>query len=300
MGRTITAFSFILLLSCYAYPQETQPTLLLESEPPENSLLWKVTGHNLDAPSYVFGTIHLICREELVIDDRITSALSATDQLVLELDLTDQSEMMQVQQLSVNNDGLNIASELDEEVVDKIDELIRPLSGIGMPQAGMMKPFVIQSMVMTAHLSELCEDGLTSYENYFIEKAAEHELPVEGLETAEFQIGLFDRIPLDQQLDQLETMVMDDRFVINQFDQLFRYYQDEKIREMYSLFQEDEIWMQYKNDLLDTRNRSWIPEMEKLMQQQPVFFAVGAGHLAGEQGVLRLLEEAGYEIKAVE
>ncbi len=299
MGRIITVFCFILLFACYAYPQETQPSLLIESEPPENSLLWKITGHNLETPSYVFGTIHLICREELVVDDRITSALSSTDQLVLELDLTDQSEMMQVQQLSMNEDGLNIASELDEEVVGKLDELIRPHTGIGMSQAGMMKPFVIQSMVMSARLSELCEEELTSYENYFLEKAAEYDLPVEGLETAEFQVGLLDRIPLEEQLDQLETMVMDDRFVADQFDQLFSYYQDEKIHEMYALFQEDEMWMQYKDDLLDTRNRSWIPEMEKLIQQQPVFFAVGAGHLAGEQGVLRLLEEAGYEIKAV-
>ncbi len=50
--------------------------------------------------------------------------------------------------------------------------------------------------------------------------------------------------------------------------------------------------------LLIDRNQAWVPEMEKIMAQ-PTFFAVGTGHLGGEQGLLQLLEEAGYTVDAV-
>ena len=39
--------------------------------------------------------------------------------------------------------------------------------------------------------------------------------------------------------------------------------------------------------------------MEKAMQAKPTFFAVGAGHLGGEKGVLNLLKKQGYTVKAV-
>lgn len=46
------------------------------------------------------------------------------------------------------------------------------------------------------------------------------------------------------------------------------------------------------------RNRAWVPKMEKLMDQT-TFFAVGAAHLSGEDGLLELLKEAGYKVTAL-
>ncbi len=50
--------------------------------------------------------------------------------------------------------------------------------------------------------------------------------------------------------------------------------------------------------LLIDRNRAWVPKMEEMMDQT-TFFAVGAAHLGGEEGLLNLLEEAGYTVTAV-
>jgi uncharacterized protein YbaP (TraB family) len=51
--------------------------------------------------------------------------------------------------------------------------------------------------------------------------------------------------------------------------------------------------------LLDRRNRNWIPVMESAMKNSSTFFAVGAGHLAGNQGVLELLRKQGYKVKGI-
>jgi uncharacterized protein YbaP (TraB family) len=51
--------------------------------------------------------------------------------------------------------------------------------------------------------------------------------------------------------------------------------------------------------MLDDRNEEWIDDMENLMKEEATFFAVGAGHLGGENGVISLLEKAGYKVEAV-
>ena len=55
----------------------------------------------------------------------------------------------------------------------------------------------------------------------------------------------------------------------------------------------------YEDVLLRNRNLNWIPVMSKLMATGPVFFAVGAGHLGGETGVIRLLRKQGYTLTPV-
>jgi len=52
--------------------------------------------------------------------------------------------------------------------------------------------------------------------------------------------------------------------------------------------------------LLFDRNARWIPQMESAMKESPTFFAVGAGHLAGDKGVINLLRQQGYTVKPVQ
>jgi uncharacterized protein YbaP (TraB family) len=56
---------------------------------------------------------------------------------------------------------------------------------------------------------------------------------------------------------------------------------------------------QYADLLLYRRNENWIPVMSRMMREKPTFFAVGAGHLGGDRGVVALLRKAGYKVEAV-
>ena len=55
----------------------------------------------------------------------------------------------------------------------------------------------------------------------------------------------------------------------------------------------------FENDLLVTRNQNWIPKIQQITKEKPTFFAVGAGHLGGKKGVIALLRDAGFTVKAV-
>ena len=54
-----------------------------------------------------------------------------------------------------------------------------------------------------------------------------------------------------------------------------------------------------KDVLLVNRNRNWIPVIEKVIKSTPTFFGVGAAHLAGDDGVIKLLRKQGYKVEAV-
>lgn len=51
--------------------------------------------------------------------------------------------------------------------------------------------------------------------------------------------------------------------------------------------------------MLDKRNSNWVNQIPELMKNKSTFIAVGAAHLAGEQGVINLLKKAGYKVKSV-
>jgi uncharacterized protein YbaP (TraB family) len=51
--------------------------------------------------------------------------------------------------------------------------------------------------------------------------------------------------------------------------------------------------------LLYNRNRNWVQKLKTIMSEKSVTIAVGAGHLAGEKGVIKLLRKEGYTVKPV-
>ena len=51
--------------------------------------------------------------------------------------------------------------------------------------------------------------------------------------------------------------------------------------------------------LVFERNANWVKAMPDIMRQAPTFFAVGAAHLCGDRGVLRMLEKEGYKVEGV-
>ena len=60
------------------------------------------------------------------------------------------------------------------------------------------------------------------------------------------------------------------------------------------------MFAQMQEALLDRRNRNWMPVIEQATQaHDDVVLAFGAAHLVGDQGVLQLLEDAGWTITQI-
>ncbi len=261
----------------------------------DNSLLWKISGNGLQEESYLFGTIHIICKSKFKMDDRIENAFKNTDKLALEINMADPDLMSEMQQLSMNPGMKNIQDEFSEEDAASIDDFLKDNYGVGLAQLGILKPFVLSSMIMVKKLP--CDEQ-SSYEIFFMERAKEQEKEIAGLETVAFQMGIFDQIPQKSLIDELAKMI-NEPDGMEEFDDMVAAYQNEDINALYTLITKNEMFSEYGDILLKERNENWIPVIETIIREESTFIAVGAGHLGSESGVIELLRKAGYTIEPV-
>jgi uncharacterized protein YbaP (TraB family) len=264
-------------------------------EKEEKSLLWKISGNGLKESSYLFGTIHMICKDQFYMDERIEKALASSKVLAMELNMADPNLMAEMQQLSVNPGFANIKGEFSAEQAAALDKFLTDSYGAGLDQLGVLKPMVLSSMVLIKMLP--CTEQ-SSYEMFFTEKAKSQEKPVKGLETVAFQMGIFDEIPKKLQIDELGKMVTDPEGM-EEFDKLVGAYLEQDIDKLFGLIAENEMFQDYGDLLLENRNKNWIPKIEEMVKTQSTFIAVGSGHLGSETGVIQLLRDAGYTVEAV-
>ncbi|WP_194774667.1 TraB/GumN family protein [Pararhodonellum marinum] len=260
-----------------------------------SSLLWKITGNGLESPSYLFGTIHVICKDQFIMDERITEALESSEKLAMELDMSDPNLVQEMQMVSFNPDMQNIQEEFEPEHREAVNKFLSESYGAGLDQMGVLKPFVLSSMILMKQLP--CADQ-SSYEMYFVEKAKNMEMPVVGLETIQFQVGIFDEIPQKLQIDELGKMVTN-QDSMKEFERMVTNYTSENLDELYQVIAENDLFKEYGDLLLTKRNENWISKIQTLIHDQPTFIAVGAGHLPAEDGVIQLLRTAGYAVEAV-
>ena len=129
--------------------------------------------------------------------------------------------------------------------------------------------------------------------------AQKNETEVLGLETIDEQIAAFNNIPQEEQVAYLNDALANYEESAQEFGEMLKSYMAEDVEELYELSHASMAEFEdMEQHLLIDRNRAWVPEMEELMNQ-PTFFAVGAGHLGGDEGLLKLLEEAGYTVTAL-
>ena len=129
----------------------------------------------------------------------------------------------------------------------------------------------------------------------FIEMAKNAKKPVAGLETVKDQVALFESGISTK--DILEMMEASDETVTKKMVEI---YKKQDLQEMYTLMTDDKLMSpETRKLMLDNRNMNWLKMMPSMMKKESVFFAVGAAHLPGKNGVIELLKKAGYTVKAV-
>jgi hypothetical protein len=131
-------------------------------------------------------------------------------------------------------------------------------------------------------------------------KEQEPKKPINGLETAAFQAGLFDSIPYEKQAKELVDYLdsMDENKKITQ--QLAALYTSQDLDGIQALSDKEDPEMSgYMDLLLYNRNKKWAKALDGLLRGKSLLIAVGAGHLPGQQGVIELLRKEGYTVDPV-
>ena len=262
----------------------------------EKSTLWKIEGKGIEKPSYLFGTIHITCDATLEAD--VTKALDVTSQIVLEMDMDDPSLQAKMMKDMYLNDGKTIKDFVSEEEYVAIDSLFQNTMGMPLKMLENVRPFFLSSMFYP----KMIDCPMQSFELELIKVAKEQNEEILGLETIEDQMKVFEDIPLEDQYADLVRMAKDNlEYDKSNFAKLLEVYKKEDINAMLDMMDDEnnKTFSEHQDVLLENRNKNWISKIEAFAKEQPTFFGVGAGHLAGENGVIQLLRKAGYSVTAV-
>lgn len=261
----------------------------------ENTLLWKVSGKNIETPSYLYGTMHVVC--EVNFDEDVNKALEETTQMYLELDMDEPNFQMEMMKLMMMKDGITLKSLLSEEDQKALNVFLKENLGYDLSLLNNLKPFFISSMLYPKILD--CEMKAVDLE--LMEISKKQNEAIFGLELVHEQMKIFDDIDYQVQIDELMKSVKDnlkkDKAEMKELQEIYKSENISKMLEV-MLSSDNKLMSDYNDVMLTNRNKNWIPIIEKAMST-PTFFAFGAGHLAGENGVINLLIKEGYTVEPV-
>lgn len=271
------------------------------SKPDANTLLWKVSGKNLSKPTYIFGTMHMICANDIELSDSLKKAIRNSDKVYLELDMDNIWEMFGAM-MHMNMKGDTTLSDLlSDEDYKKVREFFKEHSSmIPFPMMEKFKPMLVQSLIMEQ--AAPC-DNMIVMEKLVMDEAGKSNVDVKGLETFDYQLGIFDKIPYKLQAQQLVKMINEadsgNGSDVDEIKILTDAYRNQELNKMDELTKEDPTIGGFADILLYDRNANWVKKLQQLMPDNSLVIAVGAGHLPGKKGVLNLLRDAGYKVEPV-
>lgn len=261
----------------------------------ENSLLWKISGNGAKT-SYLYGTMHATCDNDL--NENVKKALKETKDLYLELDMDDSNLQMKMMQYTMMPKGSTIKNLTSDEEYQILDDFFTNETGIGIAMFNSMKPIIISSTL----IPKMLDCPMKSIEAGLMAQVKADNEEVYGLETIEDQFSVFDAIPYKDQVKDLVRFAKEGmQKSKDNFQNLLSIYKSQNIEKLLeeSSKKENGIIADYIDHLLANRNKKWITKIAKTSKNEKSFYGVGAAHLAGDNGVIKLLRAQGYTVKAV-
>jgi len=267
-----------------------------KSSPLEKTLLWEITGNGLTSPSYLFGTMHLLCADDALLSMNLKKAIRETERIYFEIDMDDMSQMMGALKHIRMSDNTKLSDLLTAEEYARVKDYFQNNKSI-MPFSMMerLKPYMLTSFISESGMG--CEKT-NGMEMSIMQEAGKYDKEIRGLETAEFQAGLFDSIPYEKQAKELLHYIDSiDKYKGNT-SELVKVYREQDLEKMEALTMKSEGGIgEYLDLLVYDRNRRWAQQLNTILKEKPTLIAVGAGHLPGEHGMIMLLRKAGYTVK---
>jgi uncharacterized protein YbaP (TraB family) len=257
-------------------------------------LLYRISGNGLTQDSYLFGTIHTMPKEDFEMPKKVMDALKTCATIALEIDIDmSMSEKIEIAKMTMIPNGETLKNYMADTSYVKLKSYC--IDSLGwkeskFEQYAHLKPFFFSSVVLQEKIGKQ-----KSFEMELDKLAKKYKKPLIGLETVMYQMETIDRISIKDQVQ-----FMDDFSNMSEFDVLFKLYEKEDINGLYNLIAaETDMLPEFNHWFLEVRNANWIPVIEKQINKEASFIAVGAGHLGGTNGVLELLKKQGYTITGV-
>lgn len=283
--------------------------------------VFRITGNGLESPSYIIGTIHTLDGALLDSIPEYQEAVAQCRQLYTEFDTTDKQrhaeDNKRAQESMILPDGMTIFEHLGSEKSEILTNVFSEKfkmnlrDSVAKPLWHYSPTFYVGFIWITLMTkSGMIQTGVkTPIDKAIIQQAYDRDWTVGELD----EIGENGTI-LPVEMPSLEAMTDSLMKYLERYDELLESYKKEaeSVRKMeefarscnfedldiyiFEKFKNVEAFSKVKEAVFTKRNEIWLPKMKQAMQEAPTLFDFGAGHLVGDDGVLKMLRDAGYEV----
>jgi uncharacterized protein YbaP (TraB family) len=292
------------LVSCLSVAASAQPlqrdqpapTVAAEKAVPA---LWRVTQG--DTTIWLFGTIHALPEGIDWFGGPVRAAFDGSQELVTEITDTDPLEMQRlVLAHAMLPQGQSLRGMLTAELKTSYE---KELGNLGLPVQTFdgYEPWYAAIALSTLPLTRTGYDARFGVEQALDTRAKELGHPHGALETAAFQIGLFDSLPLDAQQHYFAEVIDKLPTVTDELGRIVTAWRKGDADGLAALMNDEEDDPALLEKLLINRNKTWAAWIkQRLAKPGAVFIAVGAGHLAGPGSVQDQLAAQGIAAQRVQ
>lgn len=291
-------YPYILCLLFCAYTANAQTAskeLIINAD--DNTLLWEISGKGLAKPSYLLGTFHLLCKQDIQFSNACRQAISNSSQIYFELDIDDPATLLGGLMLMNMKDGKKLEDLFNADDYKRVSVYFKDSLKTPVSLFKNIKPYFLMAMLYPKMMP--CQ-SVSGVEEGVMAVAKENNKEINGLETMAFQASIFDSIPYEQQAKELLNTIDSMDKSKDYFALMNKAYLQQDMTAIKELMFDTEFGMQDNQDiLLDNRNRDWVKKLNVIMKKEPVFTAVGTGHLIGDNGLIQLLRNEGYKVRPI-
>lgn len=266
----------------------------------EKSFLWRVWSKNNTV--YILGSIHLAKKDLYPLDKKIEDAFSASDILAVEANLNtlDSAKIQKFIEQEIYPAGDTIEKHLSEKTHTLLKNRLTSL-GFNIEQFNMYRPWFLAMRLIGLELVKLGFDPDYGIDIYFLKKSKGNK-EISELETFESQVDLFNSLTDEEQELLLFSALLDLDILEEQMNELIEIWKSGDVSSMESMLRKGlleypEIAPVY-NKILYKRNKNIVSKIENFLSTKDNYFVVvGAAHLVGEEGIIRILKQKGYSIQ---
>ena len=284
-------------------------------------LMFSISGNGLEKPSYILGTIHLLSGDLLDSIPTFLEAEKQCQQLFVESDVTDKKYVHEAraagQQIMTLPDGKTISDILGEERMAILQEKMKEKIHVNLVDFASHKMLHYQPFVFTFMFNWMIQ--VEVYMKYpamrngnmmdaaCIKRAQARGWKVGNLDqkltSEELEKSKEALTPIDEQVDSLMAM-------LSNYDER----KQKILKKLEGMKDMSNLWSAGDYDSFERlvlpdceespaifaqRNKKWIPIIIEAIKEMPTLIVFGAGHLAGPEGVVRMLRDAGYKVEQV-
>ena len=262
--------------------------------------VWRMTGRD-GSEVTMLGSMHVLRPSDHPLPASIDELLARADLVVMEMDLDDIDAAAQQRAIlttAMLPQGTVLADVIDAEVYRLVEQNAAEV-GIDLKLVERFEPWFLAITLLDQGMRKLGFQGERGIEQYVLARSRSTGKEIVGLETLEFQIGIFDALPPEQQQEMLEQTVAELDEAATQLDAMVAAWREGELEKLTDeLLSEFDDFPGLYETLVTKRNTAWVPQLEKMLTDgRRHLIVVGALHLVGPDSVIDQLRSRGHDVE---